>query len=104
MGLFFTDTFKVSQALTLDFGLRWDYFRTTEFEDGLQFNWDPNTGNVIVPSAALNSISPLYPDTINVVAGQVVPSPKKGNIRPRIGLAYRFGKRLGHPWWLRSIQ
>ena len=39
-------------------------------------------------------ISPLYPDTINVVAGQVVPNPKKGNLRPRVGVAYRFANDL----------
>jgi hypothetical protein len=89
-GLFFTDTFKASQNLTIDWGLRWDYFGATTYKDGLQYNWDPTTGNVIVPQAALSSISPLYPDSINVVAGEVVPSPKNGNFRPRFGLAYRL--------------
>jgi hypothetical protein len=89
LGLFLTDTFKVSQKVTLDFGLRWDYFGATTFDDGLQYNWDPNTGNVIVPEAALSSVSPLYPSTINLVTGNVIPAPRKGNLRPRVGIAYR---------------
>jgi len=89
-GLFLTDTFKVSQKLTLDWGVRWDYFGATTFDDGLQYNWDPTSGSVVVPQAALSSVSPLYPDTITVATGKVVPSPRKGNVRPRIGIAYRF--------------
>jgi hypothetical protein len=48
-GAFLTDTFKVSRRLTLDYGLRWDFFRHAKFEDGLQYNWDPQSGDVIVP-------------------------------------------------------
>ena len=47
MGLFITDTFKVTSRLNLDYGLRWDYFTSTTFEDGLMFNWDPATGNIV---------------------------------------------------------
>ncbi|MCZ2080615.1 MAG: TonB-dependent receptor [Bryobacterales bacterium] len=89
-GFFITDTFKVSRKLTLDFGLRWDYFRHTVYEDRLQYNWDPETGNVIVPSEARDKVSPLYSPNIKIVTGDVFPSPKKTNFRPRIGLAYRF--------------
>src|SRR5206468_9360900 len=49
LGIFITDTFKVSPKLTLDIGLRWDRFSATTYDDGLMFNWDPTTGNVIVP-------------------------------------------------------
>ncbi|HWC00974.1 MAG TPA: carboxypeptidase-like regulatory domain-containing protein [Bryobacteraceae bacterium] len=94
LGLFITDTFKVSRSLTLDYGLRWDYFGPSTYRDGLQYNWDPVTGNVIVPSSALNKISALYPTgQINVVAGQVVPNPYKRNFRPRIGAAYRINDK-----------
>ena len=58
LGLFVTDTFKVTPKLTLDIGLRWDRFSATTYDDGLMFNWDPTTGNVIVPQEALDKISP----------------------------------------------
>ena len=90
-GIYVQDTFKVSSRLSLDYGVRWDLFSPPTFGDGLQFNWDPASGNVIVPSGKLGSISPLYPiDTINVVEGQVVPGSDKGNFAPRFGFAYRI--------------
>ena len=45
LGLFITDTFKLTPKLTLDYGLRWDRFSATTYEDGLMYNWDPKTGN-----------------------------------------------------------
>ncbi len=91
LGMFATDTFKVNSKLTLDYGVRWDFFGAATYEDGLMYNWDLKTGNVIVPQSALAKISPLYPtNSIRVVAGQVAPNSKKTNFRPRVGAAYRF--------------
>jgi hypothetical protein len=90
LGFYVHDTYKLNQRLTLDLGLRWDYFRHSLYEDGLQFNWDPTTGNVIVPQDALSKVSPLYPSTIKVVAGNPFPNPARDNFRPRFGVAYRI--------------
>lgn len=94
LGFFITDTWKVNRRLTLDYGLRWDYFGATTYDDGLQYNWDPGSGNVIVPDAARAKVSPLYPSTIRIAAGDVVPSPRKTNFRPRTGVAYRVTDTL----------
>ncbi|MBI1355490.1 MAG: hypothetical protein GC160_14185 [Acidobacteria bacterium] len=92
LGLFITDTYKVSQRLTLDYGLRWDYFKPATYKDKLQYNWDPTTGNVVVTPEGLGAVSSLYPSTINVVEGQVVPKGDQKNFQPRLGAAYRFGQ------------
>jgi TonB-dependent receptor-like protein len=90
LGLFVQDAFKVSKRLTLDLGLRWDRFGPSNFKDGLIYNWDPGSGNVIVPESALSKISPLYPvNTIKVVAGNAQESPSLHNIDPRLGFAWR---------------
>ena len=94
LGLFVMDTFKATQNLTLDYGLRWDYYGSDTIKDGLQYNWDSDTGNVIIPSGTESAVSPLYPKTINLVTGEVVPNASMSNFRPRIGLAYRLGGDL----------
>jgi hypothetical protein len=89
-GIFVTDTFKVSNKLTLDYGVRWDYYALPTYTDGLMFNWDKQTGNVVVTEEARSRISPLYPKTINITTGKVVPDPDMKNIRPRVSAAYRL--------------
>lgn len=93
LGLYITDTIKVTNRLTLDLGLRWDYFFSPTFEDGLQYNWDPASGNVVVSQSAVSKLSPLYPASIHVVPGQVVPNPDARNFAPRLSAAYRFSDK-----------
>lgn len=92
MGYYITDTFKVTPKLTLTYGLRWDYFGQPTFGDGLQYNWDAKTGDIIVPRASLSKVSPLYPKDITVVAGNPVPSPDNLNFVPRFAAAYLINK------------
>jgi hypothetical protein len=93
LGIFVQDSFKVSSRLTLEMGLRWDRFGAATYDDGLVYNWDPVTGNVIVPQSAMSKISPLYPtNTIKIAAGKGDQSPSLRNFAPRLGVAYRpFG-------------
>ena len=41
VGFYINDSFKVSQKLTIDWGIRWDYYALPTFDDGLMYNWDP---------------------------------------------------------------
>ncbi len=94
LGLFITDTFKVTPKLTVDYGLRWDRFSEKTYSDGLMFNWDPKTGNLVVAPDAMSKVSPNYPSSIKVVAGEVVPKPDERNFVPRIGVAYRLSDKM----------
>ncbi len=91
LGFFAMDTYKVTPKLSLDYGVRWEYYGSPTYDDGLQFNWESSTGNVIVAPGTLSKVSPLYPKNITVVEGRVVPKPDRSNIFPRTGFAYRFG-------------
>lgn len=93
-GVFITDDFKATSHLTLSLGVRWDRFGSPNFKDGLMWNWDLASGNIVVPEAARKAISPVYPPTINIVNGQVTQNPSNKNLVPRLGGAYRFTDRF----------
>jgi hypothetical protein len=93
LGFFITDTFKVNSRLNLDFGIRWDYFTSTKYEDGLMYRWDADSGNIVVPQEARDRVRSNYPPGIGITTGDVVPSPEKGNFAPRVAVAYRLTDR-----------
>jgi hypothetical protein len=93
-GLFFTDTFKITSRLTLDYGVRYDYYALPTFTDGLMFNWDKASNTVNVTPEGANQIHPLYPKNIRIGTGPVIPAADKGNIRPRLSAAYRMTDKL----------
>ncbi|HWZ51877.1 MAG TPA: carboxypeptidase regulatory-like domain-containing protein [Granulicella sp.] len=89
-GLFVQDSFKITPRLTFDYGLRWDYYGLPYYTNNLGYNWDMQTGAVVVSPSSLNQVSPLFPSNIAVVGGQVVGNAKLNNFRPRLSAAYRL--------------
>jgi hypothetical protein len=66
------DGFRVTRNLTINAGLRWDYFGVIDEKDGLLSNFDPARGLVLVSSGGLER---LYPRDWN-------------NFSPRLGVAW----------------
>jgi len=91
-GVYAEDSYKIGNRLTLNYGLRWDYYGTPSSGDNLMYNFDSTTGNVIVDPAALSKVSPLYPSNIPVVAGSVQAVTDKTDFAPRFGAAYRLNE------------
>ncbi len=92
MGLYAQDDYQISDRLTLNYGLRWDYYGTPHAPDHLMYNFDPATGDVIVDPGGISQVSPLYPSNITVVSGAVQAISDKTNFAPRVGVAYRLSQ------------
>jgi len=93
-GLFAQDSFKITPRLTLDYGLRWDYYGLPFLTSNLSYRFDRSTGNIVVDPSLIGKVSPLYPKTITVVGGKVPGDAKLSNLRPRISAAYRIGQDM----------
>jgi hypothetical protein len=92
MGVYAQDDYQVTKRLTVNYGIRWDFYGTPYSPDHLMYNFDPATGNVIVDPAAISKVSPLYPASITVVPGAVQAISDKTNFTPRFGVAYRLSE------------
>jgi hypothetical protein len=94
---FVQDAWRVNPRLTLEYGARYEYQRALHDSDGLMYNFDPATGNLVVPdgTAGASSINPLLPPSIKIVSAssagfpQLLRTPQKGNLVPRAGFAWR---------------
>ena len=104
-GTFFEDDWKVSSKLTLNLGLRWDYFGQTFEHFGGQANFVPGVGGAaaqyLIPSNRKDVLSPSFlaltkKDNINIVYtdNQSLGNSQKTNFGPRIGFAYQWMPKL----------
>jgi len=107
-GVYFTDTYKVTPKLTLDYGLRWDYEGIPHYHDGLVYNFIPKNdglGEIVVPARSMGLVNPNFASlTVNpylpgtpstpIVAGNPLPSGDLGNFGPRIAVAYRLSRNM----------
>lgn len=98
------DSWKVTDRLTVNLGLRWDLLRNPSFTTNFPSTWDFNNGKFIVgserpPACGANQVAPCLPDPSNPYLGQYVTFTGSSKIRkddykmfgPRFGFAYRAG-------------
>jgi hypothetical protein len=77
-GLYAQDIWRITPRLTLNYGLRWDYFTpvTSPYKGGLA-NFDPTTGQILL--AGIGSVS----NSTNVKT-------PRDDFAPRLGFAYKL--------------
>ena len=94
---FAEDAWMVAPKITLTLGGRYEYQLPTTDRDGLMYNLDPRTVDLIVPDKAMASgqINPLLPASIKLVKASAADYPQalrrvdRNNFVPRIGVAIR---------------
>ena len=95
--LFAQDSWKLSQRLTLNYGIRYELAGPYYDANGLLVGFNPANGSLVVPDNGLAHINPLYPNNIPIQtasqagfpAGSLVRFPKH-NFYPRLGAAYKL--------------
>ncbi|MBK9169805.1 MAG: carboxypeptidase regulatory-like domain-containing protein [Bryobacterales bacterium] len=101
MSWFLQDDYKVSQSLTLNYGIRWDYNQPARDRRDIIFNVDPQQGRLVVPNQSIidQYVNPLFPRAIPIVTAAAAGFPDRSlrqgdfnNFQPRLGFAWRpFG-------------
>ena len=101
------DNWRPTPTLTLNLGIRWEYFSPYEESDGRQANLilaggNGNSGTYYIPqkgcavprSASFNALMASDNIQIHCVSGLNVNQAQKDNFAPRLGFAYRFLPRV----------
>jgi hypothetical protein len=74
LGLYAQDTFKVSERLTLNYGLRWEFYAPYVEQHNYESNFDVASGNILLAGLGGNSRSLMQS--------------RKDDLGPRVGFAY----------------
>lgn len=94
---FVQDDIQLTRNLTLNVGVRYEYFENFLDENGRQYAYDPATGTIVVPNEeALGLVAPsVRAAGFELVTAQQAGFPNRlvdfgnGDVSPRIGLAWR---------------
>ena len=98
-GLFLQDDWRATPKLTINAGIRYDFFSAIKERHNAQANFNPITGDLDIPKSNTAVLTPtfaaLLAGKVNRTASDGLISPVYTNISPRVGLALQF-----HPGWV----
>ena len=98
-GFFAQDDWKVSEALTIFAGVRYEYLGNFVEKHNLLINFDPETGSLVLPDPSIAQY--LSPQAIATVpqetaaeagVGPSLVNTDTNNVSPRVGFAWRVSK------------
>ena len=94
--LFVQNDWRVLSKLTLNLGLRWEYFSPVLSKNNAQSNFNLITGKLDIPASSNVSLTPIIASIlpVNHNASDALISADYKDFSPRIGIAYSPTKRL----------
>ena len=99
-GVFVQDDWRATPKLTINAGIRYDFFSAILERHNAQANFNPVTGVLDIPAASPVQLTPTLAATIPVdrTATKGLIPPVWTNVSPRFGLAFQFAPK----WVLRT--
>jgi hypothetical protein len=90
------DDWKASERLTLNLGLRYEFFSTVKEHSNEEATFDFNSVSLIVPKGQNAQLTPTLAASLPVQrnGSRGLISPDLNNFAPRIGFAYRITNKL----------
>ncbi len=94
--LFVQNDWRVTPKLTLNLGLRWEFFGVVKERFSSQANFNPITGQLDIPSSSNVQLTPTFAQlfTVNHSAPAGLINSDYNNFAPRIGFAYQAMSKL----------
>ena len=94
--LFLQDDWRATPRLTINAGLRYEFFSPIRERDNAQANFNPITGLLDIPHNSNVSLTPTLATTlpVNHTASDQLIQSDHNNVGPRLGLAYQITKKL----------
>ncbi len=94
---FYTDNFKITSKLSLDYGLRYEYHPGWQEDNGYLSMFDIGTGKIVVQDGSIDKVSRVFPTNyVDIVEASSIGLPgntlirtDRNNFAPRLGLAWR---------------
>ena len=96
-GIFVQDDWRATPKLTINAGIRYDFFTAILERHNSQANFNPVTGQLDMPRSNNAVLTPTLAGllTVNRTASNGLIPPVYTNVSPRLGLAYQF-----RPGWV----
>ncbi len=93
---FIQDDWRVNRRLTLNLGVRYEFYSPVYERFNSQANFNPITGKLDIPASSNVSLTPTFASIlpVNHNAPNGLVNPDYNNFAPRVGLAYQVTPKL----------